>query len=199
MEEKLPIREHLFTSIVRKRSLVDDCLLSGRFDYELERKNKIITSGNIHNTITTPMKNKFLDVFFKNAARNNNGWYMSLISNEGYSNTSPNDTVESHNGWSEFASYLYNNDPGTAAWRAWWTPGNAYNGAIGNASVIEFNITANGELRGIYILGYGGTSGVKLMNPFPEGSYGLWCTALLTAALPVEIEDIFRVFYTVQI
>ncbi len=88
-------------------------------------------------------------------------WYIGLINNSPTPTLAGADTLASHAGWSETASYSGN--------RPAWTNGAVSGQATTNASTVNFAMTGTVTVYGLFICSAAsGTSGT------------LWCTAAFT-------------------
>jgi len=110
-------------------------------------------------------------------------WYIGLIDNSGYSALADADTLSSHAGWTEFASY-------TEANRVTWAEGASSNRAITNATTADFSINASGNVKGIF---------VSSNNVKTTGTTGtLWSTAAFGSVVATANGDTLKVTYTVS-
>lgn len=195
--DRLPVGDNLRFSMERKRRLMDLIDPQGEHQIELHRKGRIIHKENIHNVVTDNARLQILDAFFQHGAQPTHGFVMSIIDDAAYGGTSVTDTYTHHPGWNEFIQYQA--DTGVLfLYRGIWTPCAAVVGKTYNVTPISFSFTDNGRIRGIWVAACGVSEGI-VKNQFNDGSFGLWSTALLTNPLDVEIEDVLKVIYTVQI
>jgi len=153
--------------------------LRGKFFVEHRNKDgKLIGLYRVPNGITDEGLNKILDDMF-NSGTQSATWYIGLIDNSGYTGVADSDTLASHSGWSEFASYS-----GT---RQTWTVGAASSRSVTNSSTVDFTMTAGGAVRGI------------LVCDVTSGSSGkLWATALFSSSITVATSDVLKITYTVS-
>ena len=173
-------------------------LATGTFKVDHYRKGKRINSWTFKNGITNEGKNKLLDVMF-HATTQITTWYLGLIDNVGYTALAASDTyagIDGANGWDEFPDYTDPGNSDSALTRPEWTEGAASSQAITNSSVVVFDITATGTVKGIFLVGGGSASDTKSDN---AGGGTLWATALFTGGdVPVQNGDALRVTYTVN-
>lgn len=144
--------------------------------FKVYRNDEIIT---FNNDIVVVGKNQLLDVMFNATAASS--WYVSLIST--LTTLSADDTMASHAGWSEYASY----NEGT---RPIWNPGAAAAKVVTNTTLVEFTSTETFTLKGIFIA----NSATK-----SEVASTLWCTAQLPLAVEYVNADVVKVKYTLTI
>lgn len=143
------------------------------------RRGRLLKAFQLHNQVTTLGDNLLLDTMFGAAAKGL--WYLGLIDSEGYALLSKSDTISDHSGWSEFTDY-------SEATRQLWTPDAAADGLATNSLAIDFNITADGTIRG----------GLLVNDNTKGGALGtLWGTSLWEET-PVETGDIIKAHYGVQ-
>jgi len=135
------------------------------------------------NDITNEGKNLILNVMFNGTTPiANNSWFIGLISSVSYTALAATDVMNSHAGWTEFTTYSQAN-------RVAWGSGTATTQSTTNASAAQFDITASGTVKGVFITTdntKGGTAG------------SLWATALFAADVPVNNGDQIKVTYTVS-
>lgn len=112
-------------------------------------------------------------------------WYISLISNSGFSALAAGDTMSSHSGWTEDSTHY------TAANRPQWTPSAAASKSITNASSVNFAINTDSTIiKGIFVTSnntLGGTSGT------------LWATGLFSSDQTLFNGDTLKITYTVSL
>lgn len=132
------------------------------------------------NAITDEGLNNLLDEYFDSATQTTS-WYLGLINNASFSALAAGDTMASHAGWLEAASYS-----GT---RAAWGVGSAAARAITNATPASFSITGTMTLKGAFLTSnstISGTTGI------------LFSTGTFSSTYPVANTDTFKLIYTVQ-
>lgn len=149
----------------------------GIFNFELYRNKKLIEKFNFSNGITKVGKNYILNAGFNSGSIIAQGsWVISLIDGATTPTLSAEDTMGSHGGWSEFTDY-------SESTRQAWGPSTATAQLVTNASLVVFNISADGTVAGIMICS----------NNTKAGTSGtLWSTGLFPSALPVvgSVDDI---------
>lgn len=173
--------------------------LRGEFNVELWRDGKRIDCRTFPNGIVNEGKNKLLDVMFDGATQITT-WYLGLIDLTGFTALAADDLYDdinqAGNGWDEFDDYT---DPGngdSAVTRPVWAPDAASGESITNSVVEQFDITAAGTVKGIFVVG-GGTS-PQNKNDHTAGST-LWATALFSGGdVPVANSDQLKCTYTVS-
>lgn len=170
-------------------------LANGEFVVDHYRKGKRIGSYRFKNGITNQGKNKLLDVMF-HADTQITAWFLGLIDNSGFSALAAADTYASHAGWAEFDDYTDDANSDSAVTRPAWTEGAASGQSITNSSVIVFDITATGTVKGVFVVGGGSAPSTKNDT---AGGGTLWSTALFSGGdVPVLNGDALRVTYTVS-
>lgn len=181
MEDFLQIEDKMTASVERKRGISEELFAKGKFFSELWRNGKLVHKEEFTNGVVTAGKNALWDIFFRNQTQIAT-WYMSLVNNSGWTAFADADTMSSHAGWSEFQDY-------SGGVRETWTPAAAASGAMTNTTLVEFNITASGTLKGAFIVSnntLGGTTGT------------LWCTGAFGSTVPVENGDILKITYAIS-
>jgi len=170
----------------------------GRFKVEHWRDGKLIGEYEFPNGITNEGKDQLLDTQF-DAATQITTWYLGLIDNANFTALAAADTYDeidqAGNGWDEFADYT---DPGngdSATTRPVWAPDAAASQTITNGTVVVFDITATGTIKGLFLAG-GGTA------PENKGDHAagstLWATALFDSGdVDVQNGDQLKATYTV--
>jgi len=170
----------------------------GYFKIEHWRDGRLIGEYEFPNGITNEGKDQLLNAQF-DAATQITTWYLGLIDNDSFTALAATDTYDeidqSGNGWDEFTDYT---DPGngdSATTRPVWNPDAAASQAISNGSVVVFDITASGTVKGLFLVG-GGTA------PENKGDHAasstLWATALFDSGdVPVQNGDQLKATYTV--
>ena len=172
----------------------------GRIYMEQWRNGKRINAWDFPNGVTDEGKNKFLDVMFDEGTQIT-AWHLGLIDNAGFSALADDDTYDdinqAGNGWDEFDDYTDPANADSAVTRPTWTPGEPSAGSITNSVVIEYDITAPGTVKGLFVVGGGAASDEK-GDHASDGT--LWATALFTAGdAPVNNGDTLKVTYTVSL
>lgn len=170
----------------------------GRFQVEHWRDGRLIGVYEFPNGITNEGKDQILNTQF-DAATQITTWYLGLIDNANFTALAAADTYDeinqAGNGWDEFADYT---DPGngdSATTRPVWNPDAAASQTITNGTVVVFDITATGTIKGLFLVG-GGTA------PENKGDHAagstLWATALFDSGdVDVQNGDQLKATYTV--
>lgn len=173
-------------------------LASGEFLVDHYRNGKRINCYRFRNGITNEGKNKLLDVMF-NADTAISAWFLGLIDNDSFTALAAGDTyaeIDDVNGWGEFTDYDDPGNGGNSTTRPGWTVGNASSQSVTNSSIVAFDITGTGTVKGVFVVGGGSDPEVKGDN---AGGGALWATALFTGGdVPVQSGDTLRVTYTVN-
>lgn len=185
VKDQLNLRGTLGVEIKRRDSLPNDNVkLKGRFKVEVTRKDTgKIDTYEFDNDIVNLGKNYILDVMFHDQTQiAGSAWCIGLISSSGYSALAAADVMNSHAGWTEFTSY-------SQSTRVAWGAGSPSGQAITNGTPAQFDITATGTLKGVFITSQNTKSGT---------SGTLWATALFSADVPVNNGDQIKITYTVS-
>lgn len=173
--------------------------LRGKFVAELWRDGKCIRSEEFHNGIVDQGKNLLLDVMFHGTTAIAT-WYIGLISGSGFTALASDDIYDdidqAGNGWDEFASYTDPANANSAVTRPAWTEGAASAASITNGTVVSFDITGSGTVKGLFLAG--GTNAQTKSDHTASGNY-LWATALFSGGdVTVASSDTIKVTYTVS-
>ncbi len=182
-----------------KSTPLSQCLLQGNYRVEHIRKGRRINEYCGHNGITIEGKNKLFDVMFNGVAAIAN-WYIDLINLTGYAALSENDNYDNlnqaGNGWDWFTDYTDGNNGDSTTTRPEWAPDSASGKAITNANAAVFDITANGTVKGIFVVG---GANAQTKSDHTASGNTLWATALFTSGdVAVLIGDQLKVTYTVS-
>ncbi len=171
----------------------------GEFKIEHIRDGKVLSTQVFENGIVNEGKDFILDVMF-NGTTPYTIWYLGLIDLVNYSpgiadDDTYDDLDQTANGWDMFNSYT---DPGngdSAATRPVWTVGAASAQSITNSSVVTFDITGAGDVKGVFLCG-----GAQAMTKTDHTGVTnkLWATALFASDVPVVNADQLKVTYTVS-
>jgi len=175
------------------------CLLQGHYCVQHYRKGQRINEYCGHNGITIEGKDFLFDVMFGGVTAYT-PWYIGLINLTGWGSLSENDTYEdlnqAGNGWDWFTDYTDGNNGDSTLTRPEWQVNAASGKAISNTTSSIFDITANGTVKGIFVVG-GANADLKT-NHTAAGN-GLWATALFSSGdVAVLIADQLKVTYTVS-
>lgn len=181
-----------------KSDPITQCLLQGNYKVEHWRKGRRINEFCGHNGITIEGKNKLFDVMF-HAVAAVTPWYIGLINLTTYGSLSESNTYanlnQAGNNWYWFNDYTDANNANSASTRPWWQNNAASGKAITNSTPSIFDITANGTVKGIYVVG-GANSQTK--TDATSGNT-LWATALFGSGdVAVQTGDQLKVTYTVS-
>ena len=172
--------------------------LGGKFTVELWRGGKRIDARCFRNGITNEGKNALLDIMF-DAGTQRTAWYLGLIDNANFSALAAGDTYDdinqAGNGWDEFSDYTDPGNADSATTRPEWAPDAASAQSITNSAVRQFDITASGTVKGVFVAG-GPQAQTK--DDHTAGNT-LWATALFSGGdVPVANADALKVTYTVS-
>jgi len=173
--------------------------LRGHYKVELVRNGKTIRTIEGKNGIVNEGKNKLLDVMF-HATTQISTWYLGLIDNSGYTALANDDIYDdinqAGNGWDEFANYTDDANADSTTTRPTWTEGAASGQSITNSSVVIFDVTGSGTVKGLFVVG--GTNAQTKSDHTASGNF-LWATALFTGGdVAVTNGDQLKVTYTVS-
>jgi hypothetical protein len=170
MQQKFVFSDSANHQMIRNRLIEELLKFFGDHKVEHWRNGQLLDIYDIHNDITNQGKNDILNVYFNGGSQTAAAsWYIGLVSSTGYTGLAATDVMSSHAGWTEFTSFSQAN-------RVAWGPGAPASQSITNATPAQFDITANGTVKGIFIVTNntkGGTTGT------------LWSTALFSADVPV--------------
>jgi hypothetical protein len=154
------------------------------FTIEQIRDGEVIHSEVINNAVATAGFNAMLNTFFGSEAKRAN-WYVGLINATGYTAVADADTMASHAGWAEFATY------GEATRSAWVATSSSNKSVTGTASqTFTIGTVSAQELKGLFVTDTGTKNGTTGL---------LWATALFSANVPVATGDTFRITYTMSL
>ena len=174
-------------------------LAGGKFIVEHWRNGKRINEYHFKNGITTEGKNALLDIMFDGGTQIT-AWYLGLIDNTGFTALADGDTYDdinqAGNGWDEFDDYTDPSNADSALTRPQWSPDAASAASITNSTVRQFDITASGTIKGVFVAGGGAAPETK--GDHASGST-LWATALFSGGdVPVQNGDALKVTYSVS-
>lgn len=200
MKSNLNLSQNAGVEIVRpaKPQAASNLSPYGRFQVEHWRDGQLIGVYEFPNGITTEGKDQLLNTQF-NATTQITTWYLGLIDNANFTALAAADTYDeidqAGNGWDEFSDYT---DPGngdSATTRPVWNPDAAASQTISNGTVVVFDVTASGTVKGLMLVG-GGTA------PENKGDHAagstLWATALFDSGdVTVQNGDQLKATYTV--
>jgi hypothetical protein len=161
--------------------MLQDLKLKCFWTIEHWRGDTLLRRSVHRNAVTALGKNHILDVQFETVAKEA-AWYLGLVDGDGYELLEESDTMLVHPGWVEFTDY-------SELTRPQWLPDPAVNGLSINSLVIDFNITADGSVRGGLLTSdevIGATAGL------------LWGTALFEEEMVVENLDVIKALYGIQ-
>lgn len=181
MNDQMNFFDRALCYLVKRRGLQDQLKPKGRFYVEHYRNGELLDSYDITNGITNVGKNALLDIMFDGGTQITT-WYTGLINASGYTAVAALDTMGSHTGWTEFTSYSQAN-------RVQWNPDAANAQSITNSTLVTFDITSSGTLKGIFITSDNTKSGTT-------GT--LWSTALFSSDVTVANTDQFKIVYSLS-
>jgi hypothetical protein len=201
--DKMIVKDQVSMNMARKCDPESKCPLKGHFKIEHIRDHKSLATYEFDNGITIEGKNHLLDVTFHNSTACTT-WYIGLINLIGYTGLSENDNYvgidQAANGWDSFQSYTDDNNAASAVTRPEWIENAASAKAITSGTVSIYTITANGTVKGVFVVGEpaGGAAAPQTKGDHAAGGL-LWSTALFTAGdVAVLIGDQLKVTYTVS-
>lgn len=178
----------------------DSLGIRGKFNVEQWRDGKLIDTWEVPNLITNEGKNHILDVQFDGIVSAISTWYIGLIDLTGYSAlaaTDDYDNIDGTNGWDEFTPYTDPANASSAVTRPAWTPDPAASQSITNSTVVSFDITGSGTVKGLFLAG--GTNAQTKSDHSPGAANILWNAALFTGGdRTVANTDTLKVTYTVS-
>lgn len=200
MKSHLNLSQNAGVEVVRpvKPQAASNLSPRGHFQVEHWRDGRLVGVYEFPNGITNEGKDQILDTQF-DAATQITTWYLGLIDNANFTALAAADTYDeidqAGNGWDEFADYT---DPGngdSATTRPVWNPDAAASQTITNGTVVVFDVTATGTIKGLFLAG-GGTA------PENKGDHAagstLWATALFDSGdVDVQNGDQLKATYTV--
>jgi hypothetical protein len=185
----LSIRQMIGMGLVRAGKIIgglgkkSDSALVFRNPFSCEhiRNNRVIGVHHGWNDVTIVGKNLLLDTMFGNSTPVSqiDPWYIGLINNSPSPVLVEGDTLASHAGWTEWASYSGN--------RKVWDDANASNKVKGTSTVSTFTMSATGTIYGILIASVAsGTSGT------------LWATGAFDTTVDVVSADELKITYGIR-
>lgn len=200
MDQKLNIGQKAEASLVRSRGIEDFFNPAGKYQVEHWRGGELIATYDVPNGVTNEGKNDALNVIFGATAKISL-WYGLMINLTGYTALAAGDIYDNinqvGNGWDEFTAYTDANNTDSTTTRPVWDTDAAASQAISNgATKMIYDITGNGTVKGLGIVGRGTNASVK----GDHASDGiLWATALFTQGdVVVTTGDQLKVTYTVN-
>lgn len=198
MSDKLKVNDMASCDIVRNNKPKNQLNLRGEWAVDhYDKDGNLIGRYHFPNLITNEGKDKLLDVMF-HADTQVTTWYFGLIDNAGFSAVAATDVYDQiggTNGWAEFTTYTDPANGDSALTRPEWPEDAAASQQITNSTVVSFDITGAGTVKGIFVVG-GATAQTK--SDATAGSY-LWSGALFTGGdRTVAPSDTLKVTYTVS-
>lgn len=107
-------------------------------------------------------------------------WYFGLVNNSGWTAFAAADTMSSHAGWTELASY-------DEATRPQWSPGAPSGRTITNPTSATFTISATVAIKGAFLVS----------NNTKSGTSGtLWSTGAFSTVQNLVDDQVFKLTYT---
>jgi len=200
MKSHLNLSQNAGVAVVRpaKAQAASNLSPRGRFQVEHWRDGRLIGEYEFPNGITNEGKDQLLDTQF-DAATQITTWYLGLVDNANFTALAAADTYDeidqAGNGWDEFTDYTDLGNGDSATTRPVWNPDAAASQTITNGTVVVFDITATGTIKGLFLAG-GGTA------PENKGDHAagstLWATALFDSGdVDVQNGDQLKATYTV--
>jgi hypothetical protein len=205
MNDNLKMGQSAVAAVVRPSSkpLSDELSPKGRFKVEHWRGGVKIAEYDFPNYITNEGRSLLLNLFFHTGTGTQiTAWFMGLVDNASFSTFNQTDSyaqVNGTNGWKENTAYTDAGNGGSSTTRPAWGPGAASVASnvaqVTNASTVVFNVTATGNIQGLFIVG--GNSNSQLKSDATTGAT-LWSAAAFTTA-PVAVQngDQLKVTYSV--
>lgn len=142
---------------------------------------KMIRTYRAKNGITTVALNHVLDVAMRQQSQLT--WKIGLIDNSGFDELAAADTMASHAGWTEVTAY-------TQANRPLWSPGAAASKKIINNTSVQFTMSSNQSINGIFVTSdntKGGATGT------------LFCTGSFDSVASMLSGETLKIFYRLAI
>lgn len=171
----------------------------GRFKVEHVRDGKVIGTYDFPNGITNEGKNFLFNVMFHGDTAYAT-WYIGLIDNSGYTALASGDIYDNidqaGNGWDEFKSYTDAGNADSTTTRPAWTEDAASGQSITNSTVVIFDITGSGTVKGVFLCG---GANAQTKGDHTASGNALWATALFSGGdVAVVNADQLKVTYTVS-
>jgi hypothetical protein len=184
----LTARDSFGAKLIRPSNLVDILMARGVFTARCFRGGKLVWEDEFQNTVVTVGKNLILDSALSGTAYTATE-YMGLINLTGFTGISAADTMTSHAGWVEWTALTTPNTRAATAWAA------ASAGAKALSSQPAFTMSANGTVKGAFLVGGTGAS-----NVISNTGGTLISAGLFTGGdRPVLTNDIVNVGYSMSI
>jgi len=172
--------------------------LTGTYTLEHWRNGVCIHRETSTNLIVNEGKNKLLGVMFV-AETQLTTWFIGLIDNAGFASIAVGDDydgINDTNGWSEFAAYTDPANADSAVTRPAWTPGTPASQSVTNGTVVSFDITGAGTVKGILLAA--GTNAQTKSDSTAAGNF-LWCATTFTGGDRIVANlDVLKVTYSVN-
>jgi hypothetical protein len=170
----------------------------GRVRIEHYRDGQKIKEFEVNNGLTNEGKAKLLNVGFHNTTQVAT-WYAGLVDNTLFTQELAADAYAQINGtnqWKEYTTYTDANNSDNTLTRPEWPEGAASGTppSITNSTPMIYNITVNGTVHGVLIVGGGSSANMKADA---AGGGTLWATADFTAPVAVQNGDQLKVTYTI--
>lgn len=178
-------KPNVLQDILNNKQICDALsLLRGQVKIEhYDVRGRLVSEQEAPNGITNVGKDKILNDMFNGGTQTaNNSWFIGLIDNASFTALAAADTMASHGGWVEFTSY-------SQATRVAWGSGTSTAQSTTNATPAQFDITATGNIYGVFITTVGTKSGTTGI---------LWATAGFSSVVPVNNGDQLKCTYTVS-
>ncbi len=196
----LKLKQQSDCELVRKSDHVDSLPLAGLFNVDHYRDGKRINCYAFPNGIVNEGKDYLLDGGFTGATVWTT-WYAGLIDGSGYSALADDDTYDAidqgGNGWDEYTSYTDANNSANATTRPEWQADAASGESMTNSTTSIYDITVNGTVKGIFIVG--GTGGAVNKSNHSAVNNVMWSTALFGSGdVAVLNGDQLKVTYTIS-
>lgn len=180
----LPFSEAVGVNMVRNRGTEDKLDMYGRFPVvEHWRDGKLLETYKFPNAITNVGKDYLFNAGFNTGTViTQSSWCIGLVDNTSFTAFATSDTMASHGGWIEFTGY-------SQSTRVAWGQTTSTAQTVTNGTPATFDITASGNLQGIFV-----TSGSA-----KSGTTGtLWTEGSFPSVVPVVNGDQIKVTYALS-
>ena len=196
----LNLKQDAECQLNRPAETIEKLGLAGRFNVDHYRDGKRINCYQFPNGIVDEGKDYVLDGAFGGVTVWTT-WYTGLIDNDSYSALADDDTYndidQAGNGWDEYVSYTDANNGGSAVTRPEWQVDAASGESVTNSTTSIYDITVNGTVKGVFIVG--GTGGAVNKADNAAVNNVLWSTALFGSGdVAVLVGDQLKVTYTIS-
>jgi len=172
----------------------------GTFHVVHMRDGSVLLEEDVPNGIVDEGKDHLLGAVFDNETSWAT-WYCGLIDLTGYTALDATDTYDdidqAGNGWDEYPSYTDGNNGDSAVTRPEWQTDAPSGESITNSTTSVYDITVNGTVKGLFIVG--GTGGAVNKSDHAAVNNILWSTALFGSGdVAVLNGDQLKITYTIS-